>query len=198
MPVLPYSPPPVSGIPARCQRLPREIATGYPVPASAFSSREEFQQASAKSKTTHDPVGMDEFAELAWEQKRCGVCSDKLDETCQIVLWNSPKKEAWATPSEPPMHEECLEYSIQVCPVLKGKIVEAETGTTYKAYYAATVPTHLINLTQKIPRAELREIRKLRAGKILALIDSASDPWTEIQVIRKTPAVCPVNHGRSL
>src|SRR4051812_961023 len=53
---------------------------------------------------------------VAWKERRCWVCGDKLGSTVAFAL--GPMCAVNRTVSEPPSHRACIEFSVRACPFL--------------------------------------------------------------------------------
>jgi hypothetical protein len=92
-------------LPPRMQHLPID-ARGFPVP---------FFVAWIDGVPDHRIADPKKF-ELAVRFRRCWVCGEQMGRFCAYVI--GPMCAVNRVSADPPMHRECAEYSVRVCPFL--------------------------------------------------------------------------------
>ncbi|GBR23436.1 hypothetical protein [Komagataeibacter nataicola] len=92
-------------IPTRCLGLPR-LSNGMPIPKFA----------SWKNGVADLTTMNAEYARHAMQFKTCWICGQKLGRHCAFV--GGPKSAHAGVYSDFPMHRECAEFAVQVCPFI--------------------------------------------------------------------------------
>ncbi len=95
-------------IPERMQKLPRD-ARGYPIPFNILRD---------KDGKAHFTINDHEKAAICVNERRCPICGDLNDKT----LWFAGGPLSAFHPAgcyiDQPMHHECVQYAMKVCPYL--------------------------------------------------------------------------------
>jgi hypothetical protein len=93
-------------MPKRIANLPRDPERGYPIPyfVAVMDGKHDFRVADAEKRYR------------CIKDKRCWICGERLGHYLAFVI--GPMCSVNRISSEPPMHRDCAEYSVQVCPFL--------------------------------------------------------------------------------
>lgn len=96
-------------IPARLRRRPKD-RRGYPIPYIVMID---------KDGRPHFTINDSRKVQKCVHGKRCGLCGDKLE---RAAIWFVGGSRCFTQSNgafiDPPMHEECARYALQVCPFL--------------------------------------------------------------------------------
>jgi hypothetical protein len=93
-------------LPKRIAALPVDPERGYPIPffVASIDGKPDFRIADAAK------------VKLCREDKLCWICGQKLGRFMTFVI--GPMCAVNLISAEPPMHRECAEFSLRVCPFL--------------------------------------------------------------------------------
>jgi hypothetical protein len=93
-------------MPKRIKNLPRDPERGYPVPffVAEIDGKYDFRIAGADKRVR------------CTREKLCWICGEKLGRYLAFVI--GPMCAINRISAEPPMHRDCAEYSVRVCPFL--------------------------------------------------------------------------------
>jgi hypothetical protein len=93
-------------MPRRIENLPTEPERGYPVPffVAYINGKADFRIADNEKRVR------------CIREHLCWICGEKLGKYLGFVI--GPMCAVNRISAEPPMHRECAEYSVQVCPFL--------------------------------------------------------------------------------
>ncbi len=93
-------------MPKRIAQLPRDPERGYPVPffVASIDGKPDFR------------IADDQKRVRCVQERLCWICGDKLGRYLGFVI--GPMCAINRISAEPPMHRECAEYSVRVCPFL--------------------------------------------------------------------------------
>lgn len=93
-------------MPKRIAELPRDPERHYPIPffVSIVEGKADFRVADAQK------------ALICLKEKRCWICGQPLGRYLAFVI--GPMCAINRVSAEPPMHRDCAEYSVRVCPFL--------------------------------------------------------------------------------
>jgi hypothetical protein len=109
-------------MPNRVARLPRD-PRGYPI---FFSVQPDDDR-----PANHKILNWKNRNRCA-EEKRCGVCGEPLEYWLAFI--GGPMCIEQRAFGDPPMHRECAEYSLQVCPFLATDLGYSDPNIMTKAY----------------------------------------------------------------
>ena len=114
-------------IPARMRYLPRD-RRGYPIPFIVFRDTD---------RNPHFTINDDQRRAFVLKHDRCGICNHALFRGRWYVGGPASAFDPRGAYLDPPMHHECAEYALQVCPYLAApsysRLIDGKTLDPEKA-----------------------------------------------------------------
>lgn len=119
-------------IPDRLQRRPRHGALPIPFTTLMRDGKPDFR--------VNDPA----LAATAMKSNRCAMCGGILD-YWKVFLGSAQQLDGHRLFTDPPSHQECMDYAIQVCPFLLGRPrrdtqIPGEVLVEFSTPYAPVLP----------------------------------------------------------